>query len=214
MRANCSREVGGDKKQLVCLLLDPIPLEPIPMDSIPLDSVPLDPNVLDHIPNDRVKENRFVIPQRCRHLILKSIGYLGILLQIHYSQLYLLPIFPLIPFSKQLQKILEPPIRFFLAVLQSFSWWIPSGWEVVVVLVVLAIWLYSLRRLYTLPLQLPLTLPLPLPLQLPLLVMVMVIVWLFWLCPPSGSTVFVGFTRCGRGPSTTHRFTAEKKQSV
>merc|ERR1712212_1046023 len=29
------------------------------------------------------------------------------------------------------------------------SWWVPSGWEVVVVLVVLAIWLYSLRRLHT-----------------------------------------------------------------
>ena len=32
---------------------------------------------------------------------------------------------------------------------ESFSWWVPSGWEVVVVLVVLAIWLYSLRRLHT-----------------------------------------------------------------
>ena len=71
----------------------------------------------------------------------------------------------------------------------------------VVVLVVLAIWLYSLRRLYPLPLTLPS--PLPLPLSSPLLIMF----------SPSGSTVFAGFTQSGRGLSTTHRLTAEKGQS-
>ena len=72
VRVNCSREEEGDGKQLVCLLLDPIPLDPDPLDPIPLDPLPSDP-----IPNDSAKENRFVIPRRCR--LLKSVGYLGLL---------------------------------------------------------------------------------------------------------------------------------------
>ena len=58
VRVNCSREKGGDGKQLVCLLLDPLPVDP---NLFLLDPLQLDLNPVDPISDDGAKENRFVI---------------------------------------------------------------------------------------------------------------------------------------------------------
>lgn len=43
----------------------------------------------------------------------------------------------------------DPELEYIPTATEEISWWVPSGWELIVILVVLTIWVCSLRRLHT-----------------------------------------------------------------